>query len=440
MQDHFNRLADFLDSQVSGGRQYTCWFSAESSDFVRFNRGLIRQPGHVKQSMLSLELIDGMRHANSTVTLSGDPASDCELLERTLTSLHGQLPDLPDDPHLLISTECQSTQQRSASQLPPASEMVNDILRVARGHDMVGILAAGPVVRGFANSHGQRNWHETSSFNLDWSIYQSGDKAVKTAYAGQDWDQTLLHAKFQASLEQLVLLGRAPVRIAPGAYRAYLAPAALNEIIGMLNWDGVSEKSLRTRQSSLRRMRDEGVRLNPAISLCENTAEGLAPGFQSAGFIKPSRVCLIDRGRLAGSLVSPRTAREYGIETNGAGAGEAMASIDLAAGDLPVRDTLAALGTGILVSNLWYLNYSDRASCRMTGMTRFASFWVEDGAIVAPLEVMRFDESIYRLLGDKLLGLTRERELLIDNDSYGARGTSSARMPGALVKDFTFVL
>jgi predicted Zn-dependent protease len=187
-------------------------------------------------------------------------------------------------------------------------------------------------------------------------------------------------------------------------------------------------------------MRDEGVRLNTAISLCENTAEGLAPGFQSAGFIKPDRVCLIDSGRLAGSLVSPRTAREYGIETNGAGAGEAMASIDLAAGDLPMQDALAALDTGILVSNLWYLNYSDRASCRMTGMTRFASFWVEDGAIVGPLEVMRFDESIYRLLGDKLLGLTRERELLIDNDSYGARGTSSARMPGALVKDFTFVL
>lgn len=42
-------------------------------------------------------------------------------------------------------------------------------------------------------------------------------------------------------------------------------------------------------------------------------------------------------------------------------------------------------------TQLWYLNFSDRPGGRITGMTRFASFWVEDGRIVAPLNVMRFD-------------------------------------------------
>jgi predicted Zn-dependent protease len=73
-------------------------------------------------------------------------------------------------------------------------------------------------------------------------------------------------------------------------------------------------------------------------------------------------------------------------------------------------------------------------------MTRFATFWVENGEIKAPLNVMRFDDSLFRLLGDKLVGLTRERELLIDTDTYGARSTGSARLPGALVNDFRFVL
>jgi predicted Zn-dependent protease len=86
------------------------------------------------------------------------------------------------------------------------------------------------------------------------------------------------------------------------------------------------------------------------------------------------------------------------------------------------------------------LNFSDRANCRITGMTRFASFWVEGGEIKAPLNVMRFDDSLFRMLGDKLLGLTRERELLIDSDTYGQRSTGSAMLPGALIKDFTFVL
>jgi hypothetical protein len=47
---------------------------------------------------------------------------------------------------------------------------------------------------------------------------------------------------------------------------------------------------------------------------------------------------------------------------------------------------------------------------------------------------------VFRLLGDNLLALTTERELLIDSDSWGERANGSARLPGALVKDFMFVL
>jgi predicted Zn-dependent protease len=271
-------------------------------------------------------------------------------------------------------------------------------------------------------------------------LYQNRDKAVKTAYAGFEWDSAAFKEKFQTAVAQLELLKREPVTINPGAYRAYLTPTALGELIGMLNWGGFSEKSLRTKQSSLRRMRDEGLQLNPALSFSENTADGLAPGFQSDGFIKPKQVTLLEHGHLLNSMISPRTAKEYGIATNGSGGGESIDSLDVAAGELLLSQVLAKLDTGIFISNLHYLNFSDRAYCRITGMTRFATFWVENGEIKAPLNVMRFDDSIFRLLGENLLGLTRERELLIGNETYVERGTSSARLPGALVKDFTFVL
>jgi predicted Zn-dependent protease len=440
MQQYFYDLAGFLGSRIQGTEQYKCWFSGEASDFVRFNRSVIRQPGHVRQITLSLDLIDGLRHAGSAISLSGDLASDRALLERVVDQLRAQLPDLPDDPHLLISTDIHSTEHVVASRLPETKTIVDEVLTTATGYDLVGILAAGPVYRGFANSFGQRNWHETASFNLDWSLYQSRDKAVKTSYAGFDWNSTEFRAKFDEATEQLAILKVAPITVKPGAYRAYLTPTALNEIVSMLNWDGFAEKSLRTRQSSLRRMRDEGVRLSSAVTLLENIAGGLAPGFQSDGFIKPGQVSLLEGGRLTGSMVSPRTAKEYGIEANGADGDEAMTSIDLAPGDLPMSRVLAELDTGVFVSNLWYLNFSDRANCRLTGMTRFATFWVENGEIKAPLNVMRFDDSLFRLLGDNLIALTRERELLIDSDSYGERRTASAYLPGALVKDFMFVL
>ena len=73
-------------------------------------------------------------------------------------------------------------------------------------------------------------------------------------------------------------------------------------------------------------------------------------------------------------------------------------------------------------------------------MTRFATLWVEDGEVVAPLDVMRFDETLYRMFGSCLLGLTAERDLLLDSDTYFRRSSGSMRLPGALVEDFTFTL
>ena len=440
MQAYFYQLADLIGAQLRGNEQFKCWFSAESTDFVRFNRSALRQAGHVRQLNLSVDLLDGRRHCSASAALAGQLEADRETLLRIIGTLRAQLPALPEDPHLLIATEVCSSEHIAPSRLPAAADIVREVLHAAAQVDLVGILACGPMYRGFANAFGQRNWHEAATFNLDWSLYLSRDKAVKSSYAGEAWDSAAFNEKMRSAMLQLVLLQRVPITVKPGAYRAYLTPTAMHEIIGMFNWDGFSEKSLRTRQSAVRRMRDEGVRLNPAVTLSEDTANGIAPGFQGEGFIKPPRVALVEQGVLTGSMIAPRTAMEYGIASNGAGGGEAMQSIDLAAGTLAMSDALAELDTGIFIGNLWYLNFSDRAHCRITGMTRFATFWVEDGEIKAPLNVMRFDESLYRLLGDNLLSLTAERELLLDSSTYQERSTASALLPGALVKDFTFVL
>jgi predicted Zn-dependent protease len=440
MRQYFEEVAGFLMTRLRGAEQFKCWLEAEASDFVRFNKSAVRQPGHVQQITLTVDLIEGLRHASATLALGGSPDIDRPLLERAVTHLREQLAVLPEDPHLLFATQVCNTDHVAPSRLPRSEEIVGEVLNAAQGVDMVGILASGPVYRGFANSLGQRNWHEASSFNFDWSLYQARDKAVKNAYAGVEWDSAAFRGKFDTGAAQLELLRRDPVTIRPGSYRAYLTPTALYELVGMLNWDGFSEKAFQTKQSSLRSMRAGERRLHPSVSIRENTVDGLAPGFQPDGFIKPPTVELVSQGELVGSMISPRTATEYGISANGAEQGEGMSSIELDAGTLAADRALQELDTGVYISNLWYLNFSDRASCRMTGMTRFATFWVENGQIRAPLNVMRFDDSLFRILGDKLLALTAERDMLIDNETYGGRHTTSARLPGALVRDFTFVL
>jgi predicted Zn-dependent protease len=185
---------------------------------------------------------------------------------------------------------------------------------------------------------------------------------------------------------------------------------------------------------------DQGQKLSAKVSLVEKTREGVSAPFQGDGFVKPPAVTLIEQGRLADSLVSPRSAKEYKLQNNAANGGEAPESLDAAAGTLPEREALAALDDGLFISNLWYLNFSDRAAGRITGMTRFATFRVKGGRIAAPVSPMRFDDSIYRMLGETLVDLTAERELLLDASTYGERSTSSARLPGALLSGLRFTL
>jgi len=144
-------------------------------------------------------------------------------------------------------------------------------------------------------------------------------------------------------------------------------------------------------------------------------------------------VPLIAAGKLVGSLVSPRTAREFGLPENGANGAEMPESLAMGGGTLAADDALAALDTGLAVGNLHYLNYSDRPACRITGMTRFATFWVENGKVVAPVDVLRFDDTVYRMLGANLEALTAETEFILDAGTYQSRQLASVRLPGALV-------
>ncbi|HET9663674.1 MAG TPA: metallopeptidase TldD-related protein, partial [Burkholderiales bacterium] len=225
--------------------------------------------------------------------------------------------------------------------------------------------------------------------------------------------------------------------LSPGEYRAYLAPRALEELAGMISWGGFSARARATRQSPLLRM-EHGAALARQVTITENTEDGTAPQFQDEGFVKPVAVPLIEGGKLAEALVSPRSAREYGLAVNGARSEESPESLDMAPGGLRAGEALAALDTGLYIGNLWYLNYSDRPAGRITGMTRFATFWVERGRIVAPVDPMRFDDSIYRMLGENLIDLTRERELLLDSSTYESRSTRSMRLPGALLRAMRF--
>ncbi len=442
----FEALAAALlapDAAVDRTSLYLC---AESSEFLRFNQSALRQATSVQQTYVTLAVERGQRRSESTLSLGGDLALDAERLRAERALLIGQLDLIADDPWLLRPERTSHSQRDDRGRLPEAGHLIALVHEQAGARlqqDLVGFHAAGPVAHAFADNLGSRHWHRVESFHFEWCLYHRADKAVKTVYAGTHWDDAAFAARLEEAARRLPLLERGAHTLAPGAYRAALAPAAMAELLGTLGWSGFSLKARRTGVSSLMRLQRGEAQFGAGFDLDEDFAGGTTPAFTPTGFTRPARVALVCAGRLpadGGTLNSPRSAAEYGLAANGVDAGESPSALHLRGGSIAQSELLRALDTGLYISNLWYLNYSDRAACRVTGMTRYACFWVERGELVAPVNVMRFDDDALRLFGSGLVGLTDTPEFMPSGDTYGARGLGSVTTPAALVEDLALTL
>ncbi len=440
-RDYFFSLSHAIGELLQGEEIFTCQMRAEDSKFARLNHARIGQAGDVRQRQIDLDLISGRRHARGALTVCGERAADWPRVRQLVADLRAIADAAPEDPFLAYNTDLStSSEDVGTASLPAVEEVFGAIERGTGGGDLVGIYAAGRMYRGFASSLGQRNWHSSGSFNFDWSLFDLAGRAVKGAYAEVEWKPQTLVAKLDASRVDLSVLARPARVLEPGRYRVYLAPAAMHELMSILAWGGFSLRDRRTKVSPFLRLHEGADSLSPMVSLSEDIGGGTAPAFEAAGFPRPAQIPLVTAGRVDSCLVSPRSAVEYGVDTNGADEGESPISLDMAGGDLDIEQIAKEVHTGLIVSNLWYLNFSDRPACRTTGMTRYATLWVENGEVQGPVDAMRFDDSVYRILGCNLVGLTRQRDWIMDSDTYEWRSQRTARLPGALVNDFALTL
>ncbi|XFA72465.1 TldD/PmbA family protein [Thermosynechococcaceae cyanobacterium Okahandja] len=411
--------------------------AGESSQFIRFNRARVRQIGTVTETTVTLRLQTQQRTASTSFPYTG--AADLPLAIAHLEALRAETLQLPPDPYLSPPIDTGSIQDTYMGHLLGTDAVVQGLLTPVQALDFTGIYSGGTMVRGSFNSAGQEHWFATETFCLDYSLFTAAGKAVKNTYAGTHWQQEAYQAQIEGDRQQLAQLDLPVRRLEPGRYRTYFAPAAVAELVGMLSWGAVSEASYRQGGSALAKLR-EGVSLSPLFSLHEDFTAGTVPRFNAEGDIAPFCLPIIAKGELQTFLISRRTAQEYGLQPNGASAHEGLRSPLVLPGTLPSEDCLRALDTGLYVGNLHYLNWSDRPSGRLTGMTRYACFWVEQGQIVAPITDLRFDDSLYTFWGQNLEALTDTPVWIAHTDTYERRSLGGMTVPGMLVSEFNFTL
>lgn len=440
MEKAFYQISDHIYQLLNKDEKLTLSIGGEESHFIRFNGAKVRQTGFVKDADLGIELICNNRKNNGGVTLTGEFETDLAATISELDRLRSEILQLPEDPYIVMPGNAGSSREDYSGNLLPESEAVERLVKPFQGVDMAGIWASGRIFRGNTNSEGQKHWFATDTFLLDYSLITPSEKMVKATFAGTDWNQSNYEEFVANSIRKLDMMKLPPKKIKPGEYRTYIASAGVADILSMFSWGGVSEAAIQQGESAFCKMRNEDLSLSPLFSLDEDFRLGTVPQFNGHGEVAPEILPLIAEGKLVNTLISSRTAREYNKESNFASGSEGLRSPVMKGGDLKEENILTQLGTGVYLSNLHYLNWSDQIGGRITGMTRYACFWVENGEIIAPIENMRFDDSLYRFFGPNLEAVTQQVMMNPEVETYDGRALGGIHCPGILLSKFSLTL
>lgn len=436
----FNEYTVKIFSLLKSDEELSLSLVGESTDFTRFSNAQVRQVTHVKQSRVEFKFIKGSKILNFSLPYTGTLEFDCTKTQIQLSESRKFIEGISEDPYIVKPFFYGNSFNEKLTTLPLAEEMISNIHNISNQVDLAGILVRGDIVRASSNSKGQSHWFKTRNYSLDYSLYNDRQKAVKSLYAGTIWDTDELKNNIDQSIIKLNLMNRDSRKIPRGSYRVYLAPSAVAQLIETLSWGGLSMGAHQKGQGSLKGLWEGREQFSPKFSLSEDFTLGLSPQFNDAGEVAPEALSLISEGKLNNFLISSRTANEYKLATNYANEQEALRSPVVLNGTLSQASILKELGTGLYISDLHYLNWSDRDSARITGMTRYACFWVENGEIVSPIEDLRFDESYYHLFGSSLIDLTDFSEIISSTDTYFQRNVGGLKTPGVLLSDFKFTL
>ncbi len=440
MEKIFNKISNQIYSDLKNGEHLTLSLQGENSQFIRFNNAKIRQTGLVNNTDLSFDFIYDKRNCKGQITLSDDYDNDYRRAVNELNRLRAEIVQLPEDPFIVLPENTGSTRENKSANGLETDKAVEALLPVMAGVDLVGIWSSGRIFSGSSNSAGQKHWFETDTFSLDFSLVNKEHKMVKGTFAGSDWDQSKYETYIKESKQKLELMNKKPVKMKPGKYRAWFESKAVADFLSMFSWLGVSEANIRQGNSAFIKMRTEGKIFSPKFSLNEDFRSGLVPRFNERGEIAPEVLSIIEKGKLENTMVSSRTAKEYKVESNNANGDEYLRAPKMAIGSLTDENVLQKLGTGLFLSNLHYLNWSDNIGGRITGLTRYACFWVENGEIVGPIETMRFDDTIYNLFGDELEAVGDNVKINPEVETYDGRQYGNISCPGMLVKSFELTL
>ncbi|MCL5942423.1 MAG: TldD/PmbA family protein [Actinobacteria bacterium] len=270
----------------------------------------------------------------------------------------------------------------------------------------------------------------------------AGSGLPATGYAAdghRDWSEVdpesaALRALAKASLDP-------PRRVPPGRYTVVLEEAAVAELLSLLASSALNGlEVLEGRSLYSGRL---GERRYPAwITLRDDPTDvrGANVSFDFEGVPK-APLTLVREGVLEQVAWDSATAHRAGV-ANTAHAlpaptphGPMPLNLVLSPGRATRAQLLGQVHRGLLVTRFHYVNEVDPAKTLLTGMTRDGTFLIEDGRVVAPVQDLRWVESVDGVLR-RTVAVGNTLKLVSEGPGYGIRYFTGTLAPALLVEGF----
>ncbi|GAA4328615.1 TldD/PmbA family protein [Mucilaginibacter gynuensis] len=217
--------------------------------------------------------------------------------------------------------------------------------------------------------------------------------------------------------------------IEPGKYTVILEPVAAAYMMeNMFRFDARSAEEGRSFLSKKGGGTKLGEQLvDPKVNIYSDPFHPELPSSTWSGDGLPrEKTMWIDKG-----VVKNLSYSRYWADKKGVQPLPGPANIIMDGGDATLEDLIKSTEKGILVTKLWYIRMVDPQSLLLTGLTRDATFYIENGKVKFPIKNFRFNESPIIMLNNlEALGKT---ERTISVESY-----RSYMIPPMKIRDFTF--
>lgn len=364
---------------------------------TRFARSEITSTGDVDDTVLTVEVGFGKRHAQASTNQTDAPAL-LSVLQRAIAMARLA----PEDPELmpLLGPQKYLTPapafDRATAELPAAARAEAAHLAIAAADaakvELAGFhdLRAGATA--LANSAGLFAYHaETGvSFTCTARTQDGSGSGWGQAYSNR-WSTLDTAGAARVAIDKGVAAQK-PRKLDPGRYTVVLEPAAVGDLlyffISALDARRADEgRSFFARKGGGTRLGEQ--LFGPHITLRSDPASKLMPGAPFDGEGVPQRaVTWVDKGKATALRYSRFWAAKQGQQPTGA-----PSVTELAGGDATPETLLGGVKRGVLITRFWYNRWVDPQSILITGLTRDGVFLIEDGKVVAPVNNFRYNES-----------------------------------------------